>query len=84
MDEEKDQLFSIPVAYIHDILDESEIQVNLSKNLLTDVLEQDLAQDDILLLVTEILYTNLTINKLTEKELCPGSTILEQINAGLR
>ena len=75
MDEQENQLFSIPVDYIYDILDESVIQANLSKNLLADVLEQDLDQN-ILLLVTEILYTNLTISKLAEREISTSTSRL--------
>ena len=68
MTEEKKELFAVPVDYIYDILDEALIQADMSKNLLIDVIQQDISHNDILSLVTEILYTNLTISRLTEKE----------------
>jgi len=69
MDEQDEKLYAISVDYIYDILDESVEQVDMAKKFLPEILDRIDLSEDVLFNTAEILYSNLALTRLTEKEI---------------
>jgi len=68
MDENDDQLFTVPVDYIYDILDASLSQIDIAKSFLLEILDHTAVHEDALFHTSEVLYANLALSRLTETE----------------
>jgi|ETNvirnome_6_100_1030635.scaffolds.fasta_scaffold00610_14 hypothetical protein len=68
-EEEENRLFTVPVDYIYDILDESTLQIDIAKDFLLEILDHTAMHEDVLFHTSEILYANLALSRLTEAEI---------------
>jgi hypothetical protein len=68
---EKIDAYTLPIESMLDLVEETEAQISITKELLADLLQrQDVADDHFLLpLVVEILASNYSIHKLIEREI---------------
>ena len=68
MDEQGENLYSVSVDYIYDILDESVEQIDMAKKFLPEILDRTDLSDDVLYYTSEILYANMALARMTEAE----------------
>ena len=70
MSEKEDNLlFTLSVDYVYDIIDESEIQISVGKDLLDDFIKSPPANKGLVPLVVEILWSNFSILKILDEEI---------------
>ena len=68
--DENFQTYTFPLEYVNEIMRESEVQISLAKDILSCFLKRpDLLVHYLSFLLVEILWSNLSIRRLIEKEL---------------
>tara|TARA_R100000008_G_scaffold86404_2_gene79364 strand:- start:1208 stop:1573 length:366 start_codon:yes stop_codon:yes gene_type:complete len=74
--------YTFPLDYIDQIIEESETQISLAKDLLTDLLEEaDFSESHVAFVLVEVLWSNMSIRRLIEKEL-QNKVVIESETTG--
>ena len=66
---ENNLIFTLPVGYVHEILEETKVQINVGKDLLGDFFSDTPSNKNLIPLVVEILWSNFSILKLLDEEI---------------
>jgi len=70
MDEEKEKpLYTLPVDYLKEILDNAEEQVGTSEDLLQELLQNPPKNSNLISMLVEILWSNFAILRLMDEEI---------------
>ena len=79
---EQTKTYTFPLEYIDQIIEESETQISLAKDMLSEYLDRtDLSRHYLSFLLVEILWSNMSIRRLIEKEL-ENKVIIEKEETG--
>ena len=66
---EENLIFTLPLDYVYEIIDESENQIGVGKELLDDFFESPPTNKGLVPLVVEILWSNFSILKVLDEEM---------------
>ena len=68
-EKENNQIFTLPVDYVHEILEETKVQISVGKDLLVGFFDDPPLNENLVTLIIEILWSNFSILKLLDEEI---------------